>query len=93
MLADHDGIAYTNCMQYTLRNVPALIDRLLRRLARERGQSLNEAALDALARGVGASGERIRHRDLRDLAGSWAEDPEFESALRDQDRVDEGLWR
>ncbi|MEX2154575.1 MAG: hypothetical protein WD825_14635 [Gemmatimonadaceae bacterium] len=79
-------------MQYTIRNIPAFLDRVLRRRARERDASLNEIALEALARGMGLSDERVRHRNLSDLAGSWAEDPEFDDAIREQDTVDERLW-
>ena len=80
-------------MQYTLRNIPPFLDRLLRRKAKERGASLNEIALEALARGAGATDERIVRRNLRDLAGLWEEDPEFDAAMREQDSVDESLWR
>lgn len=80
-------------MQYTLRNIPGFLDRILRRTARERGASLNEIALEALVRGMGLSEERVQHRNLRDLAGTWAEDQEFEAAVREQDAVDERLWR
>jgi hypothetical protein len=93
LLAQHDVIAYNSRMQYTLRNVPAFVDRILRRLARERGASLNDVALEALARGAGATEERVVRRKLRDLAGGWMEDPEFEAAIREQDTVDERLWR
>lgn len=80
-------------MQYTIRNVPAFLDRVLRRRARERGASLNEVALEALARGVGITDERARHRNLRDLSGIWNDDPQFDEAIRDHDAVDEALWR
>lgn len=79
-------------MQYTLRNIPAVLDRVLRRRARERGTSLNEVALDALARGAGLSEKPVRHRNLRDLAGTWQDDPEFDRAVRDQHAIDESLW-
>ena len=93
LLAINDCIAYIPCMQYTLRNVPAIIDRMLRRKARERGASLNEVALDALARGAGVTDEHVRHRRLSDLAGAWENDPQFDAALRDQDTLDERLWK
>jgi Trm5-related predicted tRNA methylase len=80
-------------MQYTLRNIPAFLDRVLRRKARDRGASLNEIALEALARGMGLSEERVQHRNLRDLAGTWVEDPECDAAIRDQHAIDERLWR
>ncbi|MCC6243987.1 MAG: hypothetical protein IT353_14180 [Gemmatimonadaceae bacterium] len=80
-------------MQYTLRNIPDALDRALRRRAKEQGTSLNEVALDALARGAGVAEEAVRQRRLRDLAGTWEEDAHTDAALRDQRQVDEELWR
>lgn len=85
--------AYNMCMQYTLRNVPGTLDEALRRAAREQGKSLNEVAIEALARGAGVTGERSRHRDLNDIAGTWRKDPAFDSALAAQDTIDEEMWR
>jgi plasmid stability protein len=79
-------------MQYTIRNVPESLDGALRKAAREQGKSLNEAAIEMLARGAGVSGERGRQRDLADIAGTWREDPAFNSALAAQDTVDEEMW-
>ena len=92
-LALFDGIAYNICMQYTLRNVPGTLDEALRRAAREQGKSLNEVAIEALARGAGVTGERSRQRDLNDIAGTWRKDPAFDSALAAQDTIDEEMWR
>lgn len=80
-------------MQYTIRNIPASLDAALRRRAQEQRKSLNEVAIEALARGAGIGGERIRKRDLSYLAGTWQEDPEFDEAIADQDKVDEEMWR
>ena len=80
-------------MQYTIRGVPEAIDAALRERARATGRSLNEAAIDALADGVGVSGAVRRRRDLADIAGTWKPDKALEEALADQDRVDEELWK
>ena len=93
LLAIYAYSAYTQCMQYTLRNIPPVLDRMLRRKAREDGTSLNEVALDALARGAGVTDTAVRHRKLHDLAGAWENDAQFDAAIRDQDVVDEHLWR
>jgi plasmid stability protein len=85
--------AYNSCMQYTIRNVPDTLDEALRRTARERGKSLNEVAVEALARGAGITGELNRQRDLADIAGTWRKDPAFDSALASQDIIDEEMWR
>jgi plasmid stability protein len=53
-------------MQYTIRNIPGEIHFRLRRRARADGKSLNEAALEALQRGLGIpeSGGSVPRRDL-----------------------------
>jgi organic radical activating enzyme len=48
---------------------------------------------EALRRGSGTGGEPLRHRNLRDLAGTWREDRDFDAAIRDQHRIDEHLWK
>lgn len=80
-------------MQYTIRNVPDTLDEALRRTARERGKSLNDVAIEALARGAGLTGERRRQRDLDDIAATWRKDPAFDSALAAQHTIDEEMWR
>lgn len=80
-------------MQFTIRNVPDTLDEALRRAARERGKSLNEVAIEALARGAGVVGEPGRQRDLSDIARTWRKDPAFDRALAAQDTIDEEIWR
>ena len=93
VLAKSAGIAYTDCMQYTIRGIPAAVDGALRERARVAGKSLNEAAIDALAEGSGVVAAPRKRRELDDIAGSWRADKAVESALAAQDRVDEDLWR
>jgi len=73
-------------MRYTIRNVPDCLDAALRRLARERGKSLNAAAIEALARGVGIREDR--RRDLSDIAGTGRKDSSFDRALAEQDMIE-----
>ena len=80
-------------MQYTIRNIPDYLDAALRGAAREQGKSLNEVAIEALARGAGLGEPRCRQRDLRDIAGSWLEDAAFDSAIAAQDTIDEEMWK
>jgi plasmid stability protein len=80
-------------MQYTIRNIPPGLDRVLRRIAKREGRSLNDVVIAAMSRAVGAEEEPIAHRRLDDLAGTWEEDPEFDAAIEAQDRIDPALWR
>ena len=80
-------------LQYTLRQVPLAVDRALRRKAKQEGKSLNAAAVEALAEGLRLQGEPIRHHDLDFMIGSWVEDPAFDAAIREFDRLDPDLWK
>lgn len=80
-------------MQYTIRNIPEALDAALRERAKAENKSLNEYAIEALARSIGFSGDGIRFRDLTDLAGTWQEDPDFDKAIADQHAIDEELWK
>ena len=80
-------------MQYTIRNIPDILDAALRRFAREQRKSLNEVAVEALARGAGLGERRYRQRDLKEIAGNWRSDPGFDAAVAAQDRIDPELWK
>lgn len=77
--------------QYTIRNVPDHVDRVLRQRAQASHVSFNQVALEALIAGVG---EAIPRRDLTRIAGSMpAEEADaLEEEIRRQHRVDPELW-
>ena len=88
--------AYTACMperQYTIRAVPAAIDRALRRRAKDEAKSLNAVVVEALARGLELEARPREHTDLDALIGSWQQDPAFDRAIADFGRVDEEAWK
>jgi hypothetical protein len=80
-------------MQYTLRDIPPILDKELRRRAKSEGKSLNAIAIEVLVRGAGLGETPMRQRDLGEIAGSWQEDRDFDEAIVEQDQVDERLWR
>lgn len=80
-------------IQYTLRSVPERTDQLLREAAAAYGTSINQMALDLIARGVGADAGMVEHQDLDDLIGTWVQDPECDKALAEMDQVDAELWQ
>ena len=93
MIAFIACIDYNICMQYTIRNVPAALDTALRDRAKAEKRSLNDVAIQALARGMDFSKLKRRYRDLKDLAGSWKEDPDFDKAISDQHAIEEEIWK
>jgi hypothetical protein len=79
--------------QFTVRAVPAAVNRALRQKARERKVSLNQILLEALTREAGVSTEPRLHHDLDELFGSWVDDPAVDRALAEQRRVDPKDWK
>jgi len=79
--------------QYTIRQVPARVDRCLRQKSKQSRQSLNEAAIEALTKGLGLAEEPLRYHDLDGVAGTWQEDAAFDAAIAAQDQVDPKLWK
>lgn len=88
------SVVSASTVQYTVRSVPAHIDKALRRKAKSGRISLNEVLRAALIREAEGTDvpERV-YSDLDALAGSWVDDPGFDAAIQAQDRVDEALWR
>lgn len=80
-------------MQYTIRSIPAHVDRALRERSAREGKSLNEVAVEALERGLDLEGRPVRRRNLGEVAGSWVRDREVDRALDDQRKIDPDLWR
>jgi len=79
--------------QYTIRAIPPAVDRALRRRARQEAKSLNTVVVEALARGLELEAKPAEHTDLDALIGTWQEDPAFDRAMTDFERVDEAAWK
>lgn len=82
-------------IQHTIRDVPEPVDSRLREKAALEQISLNQAALQAMERGLGMADQPIRFRSLRSLLhkpedtdrASWTE------ALTQMDRVNPEDWK
>jgi hypothetical protein len=79
-------------MQYTIRKIPADVDRALKARARKLGKSVNQVAVEALAESVG---QTPRYRNLRQMPGAWTknEAAEFDRFLVRERAIDEELWK
>ena len=80
-------------MQYTIRAVPDEVDRALRQRARRESKSLNAVVIDALARGLALDAAPASHTDLDHLVGTWQEDPDFDRAVAEFERIDDESWK
>jgi len=77
-------------VQYSIRGVPAEVDRLLRERAARHKKSLNQLVVDELVRS--ALG-KTKKADFSDLVGKWKEDPVFDEILASQRNIDPDVWK
>jgi len=77
-------------VQYTIRGVPAEVDRILRQKASRRKRSLNQVILDELAAAT-AGGQRLA--DFSDVVGRWTPDAAFDNTVAAQRRIDPDKWK
>ncbi len=77
-------------VQYTIRGIPADVDRALRRKASQKKLSLNRLIVDELA--TLATGGRKR-ADFSDLLGTWTPDAEFDEIIASQRQIDHDKWK
>jgi plasmid stability protein len=80
-------------MQYTIRNLPARLDQLIRKRAKDEGKSLNTVAVEALMQAFGLRGSLEPNRDVSELVGTWVEDAAVDGALEAQRCIDDEMWR
>jgi len=84
-------------MTITLRSIPPELLRKLQERAKAEGTSLAKTVIKALAESFGTRSIKspVLHHDLDHLAGTWSrkEAAAFESALREQRKIDPELWR
>jgi len=81
--------------QYTIRDIPQFTDSRLRETAAMEEISLNQAALQALQRGLGTGDHPIRYRSLHPLLHKkdQVDQASWRSALAEMDRVNPDDWK
>lgn len=80
-------------IQYTIRSVPQEVNDAVRAYSVREGCSLNQAVLEALRKGSGASDKPVMHHDLDFMSGTWINDAKCEKTLKEFDRIDEEMWK
>ncbi len=78
-----------------VRSVPAPLAKALVAERRRTNKSLNQTAIDALARGLGVPVGEPAPNGLEELAGTWTKKDadRFDKAVRAFEQVDGELWR
>ena len=81
----------------TLRQIPPLVERNLRKIAHDAKQSLNKTAIQILSHGVGVESEKKPARQMRDVKSvikpwSAADYKQFELNSALFSKIDKELW-
>lgn len=84
--------------QLTIRGFGKDLEKAIRRIAREEGLSLNQAALKFMRAGAGVEGEpqkRVLGSSLDWFIGRWTEGEEraFLRSVEWLERIDKELWK
>ncbi len=80
-----------NTIQYTIRNIPPAVDRVLRRQAKNAGKSFNQTVVETLTKQTFGTNQ-VPSTDFDWLHGKLKLDENFDEAIAEQSRVDETLW-
>ncbi|MBX3743065.1 hypothetical protein OVA24_15510 [Luteolibacter sp. SL250] len=79
-------------MQYTIRGIPEEVDAALRKEAASTGKSLNALVIEKLSEDSVKKNASV-NTDFREFVGTWIEDPAFDEAMKDFDRIDPEDWQ
>lgn len=84
-----------NKIQYTIRNIPPAVDKVIRNRAKRKGKSFNSTVIDALTlQTLGGIHIDEAHQEIFNrLQGANTLDKEFDRAIKDQSNIDNSLWR
>ena len=80
-------------IQYTIRNIPAPVDRTLRERAKKHSKSFNQTVVEALKQATGTTEEPTEYHNLDWFIGSGGIGPKEEKAFKAQRVIDKEAWR
>jgi plasmid stability protein len=78
-------------IQYTIRNVPPSVDKVLRQRAKHTGKSVNQLLVDILRLSTRSSGQANSIESLFGQGGQFLDDS-FDQAIDDLSRIDSKFW-
>lgn len=83
-----------NKIQYTIRNIPPEVDQVIRKRARDSGESFNQTVVEMLSLQTFGSPTPPAADDNFDwLYGAKTLGAEFDEAIEQLSQIDEKLWQ
>jgi hypothetical protein len=80
-------------IQYTIRNSPVPVDRVIRKRSKQSGQSFNQTVVDLLSLQTFGTTQISKDDDFDWLYNKNTLDESFDKAIKDMSQVDKKLWQ
>ena len=80
-------------IQYTIRNIPEPVDRVIRKRSKQSGRSLNQTVVDLLSMQTFGTTEIDKDDNFDWLYNKKTLDDSYDEAIKDISKIDKGLWQ
>jgi hypothetical protein len=80
-------------IQYTIRNIPPAVDRVIRKRSKQSSKSFNQTVVDLLTLQTFGTTKPPADDNFDWLFGANTLDEPFDEAIKDLSRIDEKLWQ
>lgn len=82
-----------HAIQYTIRNIPPAVDKVIRKRAQENNQSFNQTVVDLLALQTLGTTNPSEETSFDWLFNRQTLDTSFDEAIDELSQVDQVLWQ
>jgi hypothetical protein len=81
--------------QFTLRQIPPIVEEKIRELADQQGQSLNKTVIYLLKKALGLEKTKEKYRDVSSISSTWSEEEAntFIKHCEVFEQIDEEMWK
>lgn len=80
-------------IQYTIRNIPPAVDKVIKKRSKQTGKSFNQTVVDLLSLQTFGTTKVPTDDNFDWLFGANTLDDSFDEAIKDLSQIDEKLWR
>lgn len=80
-------------IQYTIRNIPPSVDKVIKKRSKQSGKSFNQTVVDLLSLQTFGSLEVPSDHNFDWLFNKKTLDQSFDQAIENLSQIDEKLWR
>jgi len=84
---------YMSNIQYTIRNIPVPVDKVIRKRSKQSGRSFNQTVVDLLSLQTFGTTEITKDDNFDFLYNKNTLDDSFDEAIKDISKVDKKLWQ